>query len=312
MSRISALLIIIILNYATSHAKTLFVESFENNDFTKRGWYDVATPGTIVSDGYSGNCLYWKWSPGQSKPITGGIMRKAFNASDELFIKFYIKFSRTWKGSQKTCGHLVMIFSNLDSEYANPNWSYLNTYFEVISDNESPHTIRPVFQIQDNRRINISDCSQGFPPCDLTGVTENRSVSGCNGTLGDLATNGGRCYFDGNKWLNERRWISSDSRINREDWVKIEAYFKMNTSRGGRGQANGIMDLWINDLPILAKRNILYRTHQDADKKWAQFVLSPYIGDGAETEQMVWIDELEVSDVKPTIKNSTYKNGSSD
>ena len=302
MSRISLLVIILILNHATSHAKILLVESFEDNDFAKRGWYDVATPGTTVSGGYSGNCLYWKWAPGQSKPLTGGIMRKAFNASDELFIKFYIKFSRTWKGSKKKCGHLVMIFSDLDSQYANPNWSYLNTYLEVISDDVSPHALRPVFQIQDSRRINVWDCSRGYHPCDLTREAEDRSVSGCNGTIGDSGTNGGKCYFDGKNWINERRWIPNGGRINREDWVKIESYFKMNTSRGKKGQANGIMALWINNLPVLAKNNVLFRTHHDSDKKWAHFVLSPYIGDGAQNEQMVWIDELEVSNTKPTIK----------
>ena len=233
-------------------------------------------------------------------------MRKALDASDELFIKFYIKFSQTWKGSKKRCGHLVMIFSDLDSQYANPNWSYLNTYFEVISDDESPHALRPVFQIQDSQRINVCDYSLGYSPCDLTGVTEERSVSGCNGTIGDPGTNKSKCYFDGKNWINERRWIPNGGRINREDWVKIESYFKMNTSRGKKGQANGIMALWINNLPVLAKNNVLFRTHHDSDKKWAHFVLSPYIGDGAQNEQMVWIDELEVSNTKPTIKKLNF------
>lgn len=292
MKVISVLFIIIILNCATSNAKTLFVESFEDSNLQMRGWYDGTMPVTIVGGGYRGKCLSWKWNPGSAKPITCGTMRKTFKASDELYIRFFLKFSRTWKGSQKSCGHLVMIFSDLDEEYANPNWSYLNTYFEVITDNESPYTIRPVFQIQDSRRINITDCSQGYFPCDLTRVTEKRSVSDCNGTKGDVATNRGNCYFNGTNWINERRLVARRSTIDREVWIKVEAYFKMNTIGGGKGSANGIMSLWINDLPVLFTNNIFYRTNEDASKKWAQFVLAPYVGDGALSEQIMWIDEL--------------------
>jgi hypothetical protein len=294
-----ALFILIELYCGTSDAETLFVESFEDSRLHLRGWYDDVRSATIDRGGYRGNCLAWKWNPGDTTPTTAGIMRKVFKASDELYIKFYVKFGSSWRGSRESCGHLVMIFCNLDSEYANPNWSYLNTYFEFVSDNQSPYKIRPVFQIQDSRRINVSACEQGRPPCDLTRITENRSVSGCNGTVGDPAPHGGRCYFDGKNWLNERRWVLGNTHVDKEAWIKIEAYLKMNTASRGKGQANGDIAMWVNDLPVLNMHNVLFRTNRDADKKWAQLALAPYIGDGAQSQQMIWIDELEVSHKRP-------------
>jgi hypothetical protein len=79
----------------------LFSESFENNSYSGRGWYDNTDQGTIVSGGQVGNCLQWAWISGQTQPTKGGATRRQFTPSDELYITYYVKFQTGWRGSQK-------------------------------------------------------------------------------------------------------------------------------------------------------------------------------------------------------------------
>ena len=50
----------------------------------------------------------------------------------------------------------------------------------------------------------------------------------------------------------------------------------------------------INGVTVAEKYDMLYRTNQDSTKKWAQFVLSPWIGDGSPVAQNMYLDELQV------------------
>jgi len=73
----------------------------------------------------------------------------------------------------------------------------------------------------------------------------------------------------------------------------------MNTISANVGQADGIMQMWIDGVNVTNYTNMVYRTNQDATKKWAQFVLAPYIGDGSPITQTMWVDELSVSTQRP-------------
>jgi len=272
---------------------TLFTESFDNNSFASRGWYDNTAQGTIVSGGQAGNSMQWAWSQGATTPTNGGSMRMQFTPSDSLYVSFYVKFQSGWRGSQKTYHpHMMLIPSNLDSEYAPLANNYLNTYIEFVSDVGSPYTIRPQLGIQDEKRVNTSN---GTPPNNLTAITENRSVAYCNTPVSSGAA--GLCYAD-NPYYSANTWKASSASVSTNVWHRVEVYFKMNTISGGKGVSNGIMQKWLDGVLVINKSDVLYRTNQDATKKWAQFVLAPFIGDGSPIAQTMWIDELKVATAK--------------
>jgi chitodextrinase len=274
--------------------EALFQETFENSNFSARGWYDNTTHGTIVSGGQSGNCLQWAWAQGATLPANGASMRMKFTPTDSLYVSFYVKFQSGWRGSQKTYHpHMILIPSDLDSDYTPLANNYLNTYIEYISDVGSPYVIRPVLAIQDQKRVNTTS---GTPPNNLTAVTENRSVAYCNTPVPSGAT--GVCYAD-NPYYSANTWKESTASVPANAWQHVEVYFKMNSISGGKGQSDGIMQQWINGSLVIDRSDVLYRTNQDATKKWAQFVFAPWIGDGSPIAQTMWLDELTVSTSPP-------------
>jgi hypothetical protein len=279
---------------------TLFTESFENTSYANRGWYDNTTHGTLATSGcYLGSCLQWTWTSGNAQPTNGGTMRKKFTPTDKLYVSFYVKFNTGWRGSQQSYHpHMITIPSNLDSDYSALANNYLNTYIEFKSDVGSPYTIRPQVALQDALRTNAS---QGTPPNNLTTTTENRSVNSCNGyKTGQSSGQDRTCYASGNAWYSATNWRNSSASVSTNAWHKVEVYFQMNTISNGVAQPNGIMQEWVDGVKVIDSTNIIYRTNQDATKKWAQFALSPWIGDGSPTTQTMWIDELVVASGLPT------------
>lgn len=279
-----------------------FTESFENNSFASRGWYDNTNHGTIVSGGQSGNCLQWAWASGATAPTNGGSMRMQLTPTDSLYLSYYVKFQTGWRGSQKTYHpHMLYILSDLDNTaniYSPLANNYLDTYVEFLSDVGSPYTIRPQLAIQDEKRVNTSN---GALPNNLAAVTENRSVAYCNNPVPSGAI--GTCYAD-NPYYSANNWVASNASVSTNAWHHVEVYFKMNSISGGKGQSDGIMQEWIDGVQVINHSDVLYRTNQDATKKWAQFVLAPYMGDGSPIAQSMWIDELTVGTSPPTSKTT--------
>jgi len=277
-------------------AETLFMESFENSDFLSRDWYDNTNHGTIVPGGKTGNCLQWAWTAGQTTPVNGGALRKKFAPTEALYVSIYVKFQPAWRGSQKPYHpHILLFPSNLDGDYCPLANNYLNTYLEFISDMASPYAIRISAAIQDSLRVNVN---YGSPPNNLTETTENRSVAHCNGCKAGADCGMGICY-NGGGWYSAYAWRSSNYAVPRDQWVHIEAYFRMNTIRSNAGQADGVMQMWTDGMKVFDLRRVIYRTKQDETKKWAQFVLAPYIGDGSPISQTMWLDELTVGTESP-------------
>jgi chitodextrinase len=281
----------------------LFQEHFDDSSFAARNWYDEPNHGTIVSGGQSGNCLQWAWSQGATKPTNGDAMRLQFTPTDSLYVSFYVKFQSGWRGSQQTYHpHMFYILSNLDSAYSALANNYLDTYIEFVSDVGSPYTIRPQIALQDSLRVNSS---LGTPPNNLSSTTENRSVTYCNTPLYSGTT--GDCYNSG-YWYSANEWKASTASISTNAWHHVEVYIKMNSISGSKGQPDGIMQEWVDGIKVIDHSNILYRTNQDATKKWAQFVLAPYMGDGAPITETMWIDELTVSTASPNSSSITAPN----
>jgi hypothetical protein len=73
----------------------------------------------------------------------------------------------------------------------------------------------------------------------------------------------------------------------------------MNTISSGKANADGIINMWIDENPVIERTQIVYRTGQQPTKKWAQIVLAPYIGAGSPKAQSMWWDELTVNTNRP-------------
>lgn len=296
----------ITVNY-TPQSTLLFSESFSDASFSARSWYDNTTHGSVVSGGVSGNRLRWAWTSGQSLPTNGAAMRKKFTPTDSLHVEFYVNFATGWRGSQQTYHpHMITIPSDLDDDYAALASNYLNTYIEFISDVGSPYTIRPAFAIQDSLRVNAS---YGTPPLDIVSATENRSACYCNTPVTAPAT--GVCYDDGGGGYYSATLAKGTRAVSTNLWHKVNVYLKMNTISGNVGQRDGVYVMLVDGVRVLEKYDMLYRTNQDATKKWGQFVLSPWIGDGSPITQTMYIDELKVYDWVPDAASSSLmKHGS--
>ncbi len=275
----------------------LLSESFEDQSFSARGWYDNTTHGTIAGNGQSGNCLQWSWLEDATTPTNGGAMRYDIEDVAELFVRFYIKFDTTWRGSQVSYHpHMIYILSNLDDAFSGLADNYLDTYIEFVSDVGSPFEIRPMIINQDSMRVNES---LGTPPVDLTETTEERSATYCNGLKSGADTPWLEvCYETGGEWRSSNNYKNEATDVPKNEWVKVETYFKMNTISGSVGQADGIMHQWVNDVQTFNNNAIVYRTNQDATKKWGQFIFAPYIGPGSPIAQIMWIDQLEVYSIQ--------------
>lgn len=295
-------------NYAPSTATLLFSEDFENTSFSSRGWYDGGTTAITTAEYQSGtHAAQFSFASGATSPSSpyAGAMRKLFTPTDSLYVSFYTKFATGWRGSQKLYHpHIIYLLSDLDGDYAGMANAYLDTYIEFISDIGSPYAIRPQLAIQDSMRVNYS---LGTPPNNLSATTEKRSVGYCNTPLSAGAT--GDCFTGGsNLWWSAATWKNATASIPANAWHKVEVYFKMNTISGNIGQRDGIMQEWIDGVQVINHSDVLYRTNQDATKKFKQFVLAPYIGDGSPIAQTFYIDNLNVwNDIPPSssIKSPT-------
>ena len=71
----------------------------------------------------------------------------------------------------------------------------------------------------------------------------------------------------------------------------------MNTISGSVGQYDGVMREWIDDILVINQDNILFRTNQDATKKWYIFSVAPYMSSGAPVSQSFDMDSLIISNV---------------
>jgi hypothetical protein len=268
----------------------LLYEDFEDRNWGSRSWYDNTSHGLLATSGcYSGNCLQWTWNTGAKTPTNGASVRKLFAPTEEIFLTYYLKVSSNWQGSGHNYHpHMIQLLSDYDSLYGGPAAAYLCAYFEI---NGSYPNIYPVFQVQDSLLINTNS---GVPPTNLTGVTENRAVAGCNGNFGDPGTRSPDCYQVSGIWYNARAWVSTASVLSPNTWHKFEYHLKMNTVSNNVAKADGILQVWVDGVPTIQKTNVVYRTGQQPAKKWKQLFFGPYIGDGSPVTQTTWIDELSI------------------
>jgi hypothetical protein len=195
-------------------------------------------------------------------------------------------------GSQKPYHpHEFHFLTNRDDVWSGLSSTHLTTYIEQNGGT-------PLLGIQDGE--NIDQANIGV---NLTAVTENRGVAGCNGSSDGYADN---CYVLGGKYVNEKKWNATSQYFGdtpgafyKNDWHFVEAYLKLNTISGGKGVNDGVAQYWFDGQLVIDRRNVLLRTGANATMQFNQFVIAPYIGDGSPVTQSLWIDNLTVATGRP-------------
>jgi hypothetical protein len=273
----------------------LFSEDFENSSLASRGWYDNTNVQLSTTQHVSGSTAsaQYHWLKGATTPTSGDAQRHKFTPSSSVYVSYYVKYSTNYVGSgQDYHPHEFYILSTLDGQYDGPSDNFLDIYIEQNYQNGG----KPVIAIQDNKSINTS---YGSLPRNLVGVTENRSVSGCNGVVESNINS--ECYDAGSSWYNDKKLIgpvtfqpvAGDGYKN--NWNLVEAYVQLNTVVNGIGQANGVVQYWFNGKLIIDRHDILFRTGAHATMQLNQFLIAPYIGDGSPVDQSMWVDNLRVA-----------------
>jgi len=280
-----------------SYAQTVLLnETFEDTNFGSRGWYDSSGGALSTAENYGGtSSLEYRFAVGATNASGGDIGRHAIADTDSIYIGYYIKHSANWVGSGRAYHpHMFYFLSNLDGAYDGPAYNRLNAYIENVGG-------VPRFIIQDGRNIDETKIGQN-----LVGLTENRSVAGCNGDADGHGN--GDCYPAGAGHRNGKSWRASQVYFDdnsagpyyKNRWHHVEAYFKLNSVSAGVGQRDGIIRYWYDGNLIMEHTNLVLRTGAYPSLKFNQAVLIPYIGDGSPVVQTMWIDNLTIATARPS------------
>ena len=281
------------LDITGSTGSILFQETFEDNQFASRGWYDNTSLATTATQHIAGStrALEARFLAGTTTPTWGGAARRLFTPTPTLYVSYWVKYSANWVGSGRPYHpHEFLIMSDQDDDYSGLANGWLVSYIEHNYQNGGI----PLLALQDNKAINTS---YGPLPVDLSRITENRSTSGCNGVVElNVATS---CFnmppwYNGKTVAADQVWFrpSAGTPGYKGDWNHVEVYLRLNSVVGGIGLPDGVMQYWFNGTLVIDRKDILYRTGARPNIQFRQFAIAPYIGDGSPVDQTMWVDDL--------------------
>jgi hypothetical protein len=278
----------------------LFQEAFADTAFASRGWYDhsgmTVTSGQHVSGATS--ALEVRFKVGAKDAPWGGAARRAFQPTPTLYLSYWVKYSDNWVGSGlPDHPHEFYVLSNQDGQYAPLANDWLTIYVET---NFLGGAGTPRIAVQDNLAINRT---LGTTPLNLIGVTEQRSVSGCNGVVETNLFS--ECYGSGT--YNDKQFNRVGTAVfgaqpgaeYKGNWNHVEVYLQMNSIESGVGRADGVIQYWFNGGLVIDRHDVMFRTGARASLAFAQFVIGPYIGSGSPVDQTMWVDNLTLATGRP-------------
>jgi hypothetical protein len=277
----------------------LLRETFEDGAFGSRGWYDNTGMATTTAEHIAGStrALEVHFPAGATTPTWGNASRHLFAETESVYLSFWVKYSANWVGSGHPYHpHEFLFMTNVEDAYAGPSFSHLTTYIEHSYQSNGGV---PLLQLQDG--MNIDQSRIGL---DLTNLTENRAVAGCNGILdghpaGCYDTGGGTYDNEKKLYAAQPFFLASTGPRYKGDWHLVEAYFQLNSIRNGKGVADGVMRYWFDGQLAIDHRDVLLRTGAHPNMRFNQFLVAPYIGDGAPVDQTMWVDDLTVATARP-------------
>lgn len=237
----------------------LFSESFEDPGLSSRGWYDGKVV-RIAGEAASGKgCIEYEWAA-PDKPVSGSsTQRRLFEPTDEVFLRFHIKFSKGWGWSRRSYHpHLLHFMTTENTKWHGPAASRLTLYIEM----QNGHLRLATQDIQNK------DAPQG--------LTQGPLKGGYNGRMFDSAD---KVFTDGR-------------------WHCVEAQFKLNTLdlKNDKPNSDGIARAWVDGKLVVERTDVVFRSTDFPNMKFNQFLMAPYFGPGLLPHaQKLWIDELAVS-----------------
>ncbi|MBI3464979.1 MAG: hypothetical protein HY000_18275 [Planctomycetes bacterium] len=244
--------------------EVLFREAFDDDRLEQRGWYDIQR--VKISDGaYAGSgCIEYHWTAGTSAPDSSSGMRRLFDPTDVIYVRFAIKLSKGWGWTGRAYHpHLMHFMTTENHKFHGPAGSHLTLYIEP----------------QDGRlRLAAQDIQNKDAPHGLT-----------QGPL--------RGGFNGKSYDSSERLFTDDK------WHLVEALFKLNTLDMDRDQPNadGIVRGWFDGKLVVDRTDVVLRSTDFPNMKFNQYLLTPYFGPGLlPHEQTLWIDELVVAPGRST------------
>jgi len=278
----------------------LLQENFQDAGFSGRGWYDDYILPVTTAQHMPGatSALELRMAPGATGGTFGTSARHLFPATSTLYVSYWVKYSDNWVGSASPDHpHEFYVLSNQDGQYAPLADDWLTTYIET---NFMGGAGTPRISVQDNLAINRS---MGTTPLNLIGVTEQRSVSGCNGMLETNLFS--ECYGSGT--YNDKQFNRVGTAVFKAqpgagykgNWNHVEVYLAMNSIVGGVGIPDGVIQYWLNGVLAIDRHDVMFRTGARANLAFAQFVIGPYIGGGSPVDQTMWVDNLTLATRHP-------------
>jgi hypothetical protein len=288
----------LLLATASVHGQStvLVQEGFNDTSFSARGWYDGAVAITTAQKYSGAAAMECQFAVGATKCSAGGPSRHLFTDSDSMYVSFYIKHSANWVGSGVAYHpHMFVFLTNLDTNFVGPAYTYFTGYIEQNSG-------IPKMGFQDAKNIDETRVGQ-----DLTNITEQRSVAGCNGDSDGYGP--GDCYRSGTVHNNGKMWTAGQVYFDntpgspryKGDWHLVEAYFRLNSVANGIGVRDGVLQMWYDGVLIIDAQNAVLRTGARPTMKFRQFQISPYIGVGSPVAQTYWVDDLLIATARPAV-----------
>lgn len=235
----------------------LFSESFDDPQLDQRGWYD-GEGVRIVAGGMKGSCIEYEWKDGGGTVTGSSPKRRLFEATDEVFIRFYLRLSKGWGWSGRSYHpHLTHFMTTENSKWHGPAASHLTLYIEPVNG---------------KLRLAAQDIQNKDAP---HGLTQGPLKGGYNGTM-----------FD-----------SAEELFTDDAWHCIEAQFKLNTldTQNDKPNPNGIVRSWFDGKMVFERTDVVLRSTDFPNMKFNQFLMAPYFGPGLLPHaQRLWIDEMMV------------------
>jgi predicted amidohydrolase len=237
----------------------LFREGFDDDRLPERGWYDGRTLAVSHEGARAGGgCIQYRWKPGTTTPGRSSCLRRLFEPTDTVYLRFYIKLSRGWGWTGRSYHpHLMHFLTTENDKYHGPASSHLTLYVEPQ---------------EGKLRLAAQDIQNRDEP---HGLTQGPLRGGYNGR-----------FFD-----------SQDVLFKDDAWHCVEAMFRLNSldPDHDRANADGVVHGWFDGRLVVERTDVVFRSTDFPKMRFNQFLLAPYFGPGLlPHEQTLWIDELAV------------------
>ena len=247
------------LALAAEPSAVLFRESFDDAKLADREWYDLGMV-RIAGDASAGKgCLEHEWVEDKGNVQGSSPMRRLFEPSDRVYVRFDLKLSKGWGWSGRNYHpHLINLLTTESGKWHGPAASRLTLYIEPVAG---------------KLRLAAQDIQNKDAP---HGLTQGPLRGGYNGK-----------FYD-----------SEEELFTDDQWHRVEAYFQLNTLDLAADKPNrdGIVRGWFDGRLVVEHTDVIFRSTDYPKMKFNQFFLGPYFGPGLLPHpQKLWIDELVVA-----------------